>query len=126
MAGKIILASIASLFATANAQTGDLRQEQIENQIPVISPSFQSPSVHWADLLDALPAVPATIEPFETGWAFQSCSSSPTSYDYYNLLFEDCPEPWQVCLGKESNLTIDDVAEVSRDPLTALGQNADI
>lgn len=126
MAGKIILAGIASLFATVNAQTGDLRQEQIENQIPVISPSFQSPSAHWADLLDALPAVPATIEPFETGWGFQSCSSSPTSYDYYNLLFEDCPEPWQVCLAKESNLTIDDVVEVSRGPSTILGQNANI
>lgn len=123
MAGKIIFASIASLFAAVNAQTGDLRQEQIQDQIPVVSPSFQSPSVHWADLHDALPAVPATIEPFEDGWAFQSCSSSPTSYDYYNLLFEDCPEPWQVCLAKESNLTIDDVVDVSLGPFTSLSNS---
>lgn len=96
----------------------------IDNPLPVITPQFNSPSTVWNDLSDALPVVPSRIEPFESGYSFASCGAGTgdgvEEYDAYNIFYDDCPEPWQVCLHKDNGISLDSVAEVRVDELFSL------
>jgi hypothetical protein len=111
MKSKTITVSFVLAGSRAFAQTAEPIAEPL---LPVIQPQFPSTSPIWNDLFDALPAVPARIEPFEAGWSYQSCGneSSLSNYDSYNIFFDDCPEPWQVCLKRDIGISPESVAEV--------------
>ncbi|CAG9982261.1 unnamed protein product [Clonostachys byssicola] len=109
---RSLIASSGLFFLSVAAQAS----HTIDNPLPVITPQFNSPSTVWNDLSDALPVVPSTIEPFESGYSFASCGAGTgdgvEEYDAYNIFYDDCPEPWQVCLHKDNGISLDSVAEM--------------
>lgn len=92
-----------------------MTQEIPEPHLPVIQPSYEPDSTVWEALYDALPAVPATIEPFDAGVLYESCMTkySDSPFDAYNVTFDDCLEPWRVCLQRDLSFPIEKVVEVS-------------